>query len=129
MIIGFDIDDTITRHPEFFSLITHALINAHHEVVIITFREDPQAAQTDLNLWNIAYSKLITSSLDDCFEHGVNEWKAVVCRRHAIEIFFEDDPDVIKHVDESTICMMPVDKTIHKLIKIEGVESAYINKE
>ena len=59
MVIGLDIDDTITQHPEFFSLISHALIDAGHEVVIITFREDRQIAETDLKLWNIAYSKLI----------------------------------------------------------------------
>lgn len=108
MIVGLDIDDTITRCPEFFSLLTHALIEANHQVIIITFREDRSATQADLKNWDITYSQLITSSLEDCLEYGVNEWKAVLCRRHGVEIFFEDDPEVIDHVDKSTICMMPV---------------------
>jgi len=30
MVIGFDIDDTITRHPPFFAVVTHALRAAGH---------------------------------------------------------------------------------------------------
>ena len=109
MIVGLDIDDTITRCPEFFSLLTRALIEADHEVIIITFRQDRDARQADLEQWDVSYSELLTSTLDDCLEHGVNEWKAIMCRRYGVEIFFEDDPQVIEHVDASTICMMPVE--------------------
>ncbi len=128
MIIGFDIDDTITRHPEYFAFISHALIKAQHEVIIITFREDRRSTKVDLKRWDIAYSKLITSNLEECFEHGVNEWKGVVCRQYGIEIFYEDDPEVIKHVDESTICMMPVSKSIHKIMKVEDATSGNNNE-
>ncbi|MBN1846055.1 MAG: hypothetical protein JW810_10260 [Sedimentisphaerales bacterium] len=113
MIVALDIDDTITRCPEFFSLLAHALIRANHEVIIITFREDRDATRSDLARWNIPYSKLITSSLETCLEHGVDEWKAAMCRKHGVEIYFEDDPQVIAHVEEPTICMMPFNKKLY----------------
>jgi len=108
MIAAFDIDDTITRHPEFFSLLTNALQNAGHKVLIITFREGRKDTEDDLRAWGIAYDTLITSTLDACIEHGVDEWKAAVCKEHGVDIFFEDDENVLKHVDKSVLCMMPV---------------------
>jgi hypothetical protein len=40
-------------------------------------------------------------------EHGVYEWKAAVCRWYVAEIFFEDDPSVLEHVDGPVLCLMP----------------------
>ena len=114
MIVGFDIDDTITQYLEFFSLVSNALTNAGHRVVIITFRENRQTTESDLDQWNIAYSELITSTLDTCFEYGINEWKAEMCRQHDVDIFFDDDPRVLKHVDMSTICIMPLGGTVKR---------------
>jgi len=116
MIVGFDIDDTITQHPKFFSLISHALFNAGHKVIIITFREDRQIAENDLKQWNILYNKLITSTLESSFEYGVNEWKAEMCRQNNVDIFFDDDPRVIKHIDASTFCIMPIGGAVKRTI-------------
>jgi uncharacterized HAD superfamily protein len=109
MIVGFDIDGTITRHPPFFAFLADSLRQAGHRVLIITFREDRPATEADLKNWGIVYNKLITSTLDSCLEHGVDEWKAFVCRQEKVDIFFEDDPDVLKQVDPATLCFMPVD--------------------
>ncbi len=109
MITAFDIDDTITRHPEFFSFITNALRNAGHTVLIITYREGRKETEDDLRGWNIAYDTLITSTLESCLAHGVEEWKAVMCKEHGVEIFFEDDPNVLKHLDKSVLGLMPID--------------------
>ena len=78
-------------------------------MLIITFREDRPATQADLKTWGIAYDKLITSSLDSCMEHGVDEWKGFVCRQEKVDIFFKDDPDVLEQIDSATICFMPLD--------------------
>ena len=43
MVVAFDIDDTISRHPQFFAFLTQALIAAGHKVLIITFRSDRQS--------------------------------------------------------------------------------------
>ena len=40
MVIGLDIDGTITRHPEFFAFISQALVQGGHRLVVITFRKD-----------------------------------------------------------------------------------------
>lgn len=48
MIIAFDIDDTITRHPPFFAVLSRALVEAGHQVLIITFRDDPTVTAEDL---------------------------------------------------------------------------------
>ena len=115
MVIGLDIDDTITQHPEFFSLLSHALVDAGHRVIIITFREDRQATEIALEQWNISYNELFTSTLGGCFEYGVNEWKAEMCRQHDVDIFFDDDPRVIKHVDQSTFCIMPIGGAVKRI--------------
>lgn len=33
--------------------------------------------------------------------------RAMVCREHGVEVFFEDDSAVLAHVDEATVCMRP----------------------
>ena len=108
MVIGLDIDDTITRHPEFFSFLSRSLIQAGHKVIIITFRENRVTTEEYLKQCNIHYSELVTSSLDSCFEYGINEWKSAMCRKHNVDILFDDDPKSIQHVDETTLCLMPV---------------------
>jgi len=35
-----------------------------------------------------------------------------------VNVFFEDDPRVITHVNASTVCMMPIDKELHDLTSI-----------
>ncbi|MEL7472942.1 MAG: hypothetical protein AAGK04_06440 [Planctomycetota bacterium] len=107
MIVAFDIDDTITRCPEFFGLVARALRAEHHRVVIITFREDRAATEADLRAWNIPYDELITSSLDEHLEHGVDEWKGVVCQRLGVDVFFEDDPNVLKHISPNVVVFQP----------------------
>jgi hypothetical protein len=108
MIIGLDIDDTITRHPEFFSFLSQALVKAGHQVIIITFREDRASVEDYLRKEKIAYNQLVTSTLDACFEYGVDQWKSAMCRKYNVDILFDDDPKAIKHVDPSTLCMLPV---------------------
>jgi hypothetical protein len=107
MIVAFDIDDTISRHPQFFSFLTQALKAAGHEVLIITFREDRPAAEADLCAWGIAWTKLITSTLEACLAVGVDEWKAAECRKARVDVFFEDDPNVLQHIDPITVCLQP----------------------
>lgn len=115
MIVAFDIDDTITRHPEFFAFLSGRLLEAGHKVVIITFRENRKSTRTLLDSLGVAFTTLVTSSLEAHLAHGVDEWKAAVCREYAVDLFFEDDPRVIRHVSEPTVCMMPIDKASHDL--------------
>lgn len=108
MIVGLDIDDTITRHPEFFSFLSGALVRAGHTVVIITFRENRKAVEEYLDQCSIAYSRLVTATLESSFEYGVDQWKSAMCRKYGVDILFDDDPKSLRYVDASTFCMMPV---------------------
>lgn len=109
MTIALDIDDTITTHPAFFALISQALAQAGHRVLIITFRDENSRHTTEADLagWGIAYDELICWSMACCDLADVDVWKATVCREHGVEVFFEDDPAVLAHVDEATVCMQP----------------------
>ena len=109
MIIAFDIDDTITRHPPFFALLTRALADTGHRVLIITFRDDRAVTQADLRAWGVTYDELVCWSAAENDLAEADVWKATVCRRHGVDIFFEDDPDVLAHVDPATVCFMPVE--------------------
>ena len=90
-----------------FAAITAALIEAGHRVVIITFREHSQATVDELAGWGIRYSEVVCSSLDQCLEHGPDAWKAAMCREYGVDVFFDDDPAVLQHVDGETVCFMP----------------------
>jgi hypothetical protein len=37
----------------------------------------------------------------------VDEWKAGECRKARVDVFFEDDANVLRHVDAGTVCMQP----------------------
>ena len=108
MNIALDIDDTITRHPEFFAWLSHALRASGHRVVVITFREDRESTAQALARLGVVHDKLITSTLSACAEHGVDTWKAAMCRQERIDVFFEDDPEQARHVAPPTVVLAPV---------------------
>ena len=115
MIVAFDIDDTITRHPPFFAFLTRCLLEAGHEVIIITFREDRALVEHDLRQSGILYSQLVTATTDELLAHGPDRWKAAFCRRHGVEIIFEDMPEVLQHMDDDVVAFMPIDRGRHRL--------------
>ena len=118
MVIGIDIDETITRNPNFFSVLSEALIAAGQDVIIITFREDIQSTEKALKDWGIGYTKLVTSTLEQHLEFGVNEWKNRVCQEHSVDVFIEDSPEVLKHMDPSILSLMVVDPSRYDLTKL-----------
>ena len=111
MNIGLDIDDTITMNPEFFSFISKALIDGGHKVIIITFRYDRLATKRFLEDLGIQYTALVTSKIHTDIYDDINKWKGEVCERYKVDVFFEDMPEVLQHVDPSIICFMPVLET------------------
>jgi hypothetical protein len=108
MVIALDIDDTITCDTKFFSFLTNALIAASHRVIIITFRQDRIGAENDLRSWAIAYTELVTATTDDLQLHGVDLWKAHICRDRGVNVFFEDSAEVCLNIGEETLCLMPL---------------------
>ncbi len=109
MIVGIDIDGTITRCPEFFALLSKTLKAEEHTVLIITFRDDPvEIIQAELMQLGIAYTELITKVNIEANEFVT--WKAEMCKRRGVDIFFEDMPDVAAAVEPPTVVMLPLNE-------------------
>jgi hypothetical protein len=118
MVIGLDIDGTITRHREFFAFLPHSATKAGHQIIVMTFRQERESTMADLAKWGIAYSRLLTWSLDDCLPEEMTAWKGRVCDEFKVELLFEDDPQVISQVDPAVVSMMVVDHDEYELARL-----------
>ncbi|MCC5787668.1 MAG: hypothetical protein JJU33_13325 [Phycisphaerales bacterium] len=107
MVVALDIDGTIDQHPEFFAHLSESLVSAGHRVVVITFRENERETAAALDAWGIRYHELIVNDLDEQHSVGVLEWKGVVCTRLGVDVFFEDDAEVLAHVPAGVVCFSP----------------------
>ena len=125
MKLALDIDDTITRHPEFFAVVSRALIAAGHEVLIVTLRQDYDQAEADLWEWGVEYTELIVATTDALIKHGPYEWKATVLRHHGVDVFFDDMPQILRHVDPDVTCFMAVNTEEHDIGRLCSREGTW----
>jgi hypothetical protein len=88
--IGIDLDGCVDESPLFFQSLTHSWPGS---VYVISFRSDHAKAEAYLAQFNIRYDELI---LVPSFEA-----KAEVIRQKGILVFFDDQPEVLKHIPES----------------------------
>ncbi len=112
MRIAIDIDDTATYAPEFFAALTHALNGS--EVVIVSYREDAEAARNTLAACGIRYDRLILATdpeLGRAPHQKLPAWKAEVIRRIAADVFFEDMPEVVHLIEPPTKVFRSVTKS------------------
>jgi predicted HAD superfamily Cof-like phosphohydrolase len=93
--LGLDIDGVITDAPEFFSAWSNSWPG---RVVVITFRHDREKAIRDLDERKIRYDEVILVSR---FEQ-----KAEVIRREQVDLFVDDQPEILKHIDQQTNVML-----------------------
>ena len=105
MVIALDIDDTITLHPAFFAAFSSAMRAAGHTIVIITLRESERLARADLASMGIVFDRIVCATPDGLAEHGY-AWKASVCRELGVDVFFEDSPRILSHVDPKTLAFL-----------------------
>lgn len=95
MKIAFDLDDTITLAPEFFSTLSKLWDD---DVYIITLRSDRQETIEDLEKLDIRYTDVILVST--CEE------KADVVKRLGISVYFDDMPETLVNMPETTaVCL------------------------
>ena len=102
---GFDVHGVLDTYPAFCEM-THALVEAGHEVYIITgLKEDEKSAKLLKDL-DVVYHHTYYSIVDDLESQGVEiEWrdglpyadktkweeaKALFCQREGIDIIFDD---------------------------------------
>lgn len=88
--LGIDIDGCVDEAPLFFQILTNCWPG---KVFVISFRSDQAKAEAYLAQFKIRYDELI---LVPSFEA-----KAEVIREHGILVFFDDQPEVLKHIPES----------------------------
>lgn len=126
MRIAFDIDDTITRCPEFFAVVSRALRAEGHRVYVVSYREDRGFAEEDLAEHCISFDELVLPTEDELRRAEPSEWranaarwKAEVCRTLAIDVLFEDMPDVIAALDRTTVAFMAIDPSLG-IVKYEA---------
>ena len=62
MRVAFDIDDTITRCPDFFAVISQALMAAGHDVYIISYRSGRGVVEQELEGYGIRFRDVILPS-------------------------------------------------------------------
>jgi hypothetical protein len=102
MKIALDIDDTITKHPDFFSELSHK-----HDCIIVTSRansdESMKATRSLLTSLNIKYSSihycdwsLSVNDNDDEFNSLEGPeillfQKIIACRINGVDAIFDDD--------------------------------------
>jgi len=122
MRVAFDIDDTITPCPEFFAIISEALMAGGHDVHIISYRRDREEAENELAGYGVKYREMHLPSDEDLNSVGFYEWKAQVCRRLRIDVFFEDMPEVINELDTSVKAFMLFDPALGNATYISEAE-------
>ncbi len=106
--VGLDIDDTMTRNWAFFCFMANALVDAGHKVYVITLRDDFVATRDELAARGLRYTELICADLD-AMQGSVEAWKAAICQDRAVDILFDDMEEVMNHLPETTLGLMPVD--------------------
>jgi len=117
MVVGLDIDDTITRHPVFFAFLSGALVAAGHRVLIITMRVDRERAEADLRTMGVVWNELYTFPEDGPYT-PYWKWKGDLCRQHGVELFFDDSPDILEHMPEGTFPLLALDLARHRIGRI-----------
>lgn len=119
MVIALDIDDTITRNPEFFACLSAGFAAMGHRVVVITFREKRDEVIADLRGWGIVHHEVICATTEAVLTAGVEQWKADVCRRIGVDVIFEDDAASLRHVDPSVTAFLTVHHDRHDLAAVQ----------
>lgn len=108
VIVALDVEDTITSHSTFFAFLSNALVDAGHTVIVITLRDDRDDVAAELDAYGVRYTELVTADEDVLARPDVAKWKGEVCRDRGVEIFFEDTPEIIKHVGDSVLTFLPI---------------------
>lgn len=117
MNFGFDIDDTITAEPAAFRALMEALVDAGHEVHVITgvmpsvtkpehATYEGRRAQLEGYgiLEGVGYTKLHLAAVDGA--KAIARQKRQLCEQHEIALMFEDRSDYANEVRQASRCLL-----------------------
>lgn len=99
MKIGIDLDGTITELPELFSVLTRALVEAGHEVHVITYREcgTDGEVRAELHDLEVRYTRLHLPE----GPVAAPQWKAALAGELGLDVMIEDSPEVLSRMPDS----------------------------
>jgi cyclopropane fatty-acyl-phospholipid synthase-like methyltransferase len=110
MNVCFDLDETITAEPRFFSLLSHAVRKSGGNVYVVTSRtrtiETLKATRQELKELGIVYTHLFIlhdrSEAERICPFNNLDWyekyifqKTVYCKANHVDIYFDDEGKVI----------------------------------
>jgi hypothetical protein len=111
MKVGLDLDFTITEIPEFFSILSEALIKKKHEVHIITYRDEVLETTQLLRDLGISYTKLwLPGETDD-----MSQWKARIASDIGLDVMIDDAPEILNKMPNTVKRMWMCDPDIFNL--------------
>jgi|SRR5581483_4168934 len=93
--IGLDLDGVIDEAAPFFAVLTASWPG---DVFVITYRDDRDKVVADLGRFGIKYTDVI---LVNSFEE-----KAKVIERLAIDVYIDDQPEVLMHLPQGVTVLM-----------------------
>lgn len=114
IVVGFDIDETITYHPELFRALAAMHLAAEHKVVVVTFREDIRAT-CDFLVEEMSFNDFHQVITSDHPRYGVRDgedlhaWKARVIVEQGITLMYEDALEVVALLPDHVKVLLPVD--------------------
>ena len=92
MVVGIDLDNTITDIPWMFAIISKALVDAGHEVHVITYRERGDTEQEMKGL-GMTWTKVHFPEDHPLGGGSIPKWKAAVVKELNVSVMFEDSPE------------------------------------
>ena len=103
---GFDVHGVITAHPKEFAILTRILMEAGHQIHIITGQQNDEVLKAKLVKYNISYTHIFsitTYLLENNYtvtwdskgepHFAIDAWnysKAVYCEENNIDMHFDD---------------------------------------
>jgi hypothetical protein len=96
--VGLDLDETISAIPELFALLSRALIEAGHEVHVITYREPGTEVEVREEL--DGYGVMTTGVHLPVKREWPEDFKERMARELELDTMFEDSPENLAAMPE-----------------------------
>ena len=128
MRIGVDLDETISALPEWFALLTKAVITSGHEIHVITYRPagTEPAIIAELEGHGVAFTRLHvpTKSVD------APTWKGELAEKLELDLMIEDSPEVLARMPARTARLWLCDPEVFDLdVCVQAMTSALAGKQ
>jgi len=110
MVVGIDIDGTISTAPWFYAMLSEAVIRSGGRIIIVSARQNTpeiiEITERQLRTWGIVFTRLQLLPLLEEIQfpqtYPADDWrrtlfqKVHVCLMEGVDLFIDDDNDVLK---------------------------------